>query len=344
MSPEPFVRGQAFAAALCLVAAALLSWALGALIVTGICGAVAFYARHRYRGEVARVGGDVAPHRERLDRIVDGDLQTLLATGVTSSAIMLGFGIPPIDLGLARVTPLLVAIAFVGVYLSSLGDWFVVLPRISGMLGARPCREDQELHPRYPHTWRETTRFWLVHRILAVIVFRFGLSYALTYTLHLYVGLPFGTELIGGAVLGFLASYEKVIPAASFQAGHPSMIVGHTVNHAETKREARRLRVLKHSLRLPLLTKATTTGEMSRREWVYDIAVECVQVVGAHSREGDVPLGSDGSIVFERKPRKIPLRDISGVRPAKTPFHGCRDRCSGINWYCIENPRCFAPK
>ena len=213
------------------------------------------------------------------------------------------------------------------------------------MLGARPCREVEEQHPRYPHTWRETTRFWLVHRILAVIVLRFGLSYALTYTLHRYIALPFGTEIIGGAALGFAATYEKRIPAAGFQAGHPSMIVGHTVNHAETRREPRTVRIFKQSVRIPLLTKATETGQMSPREWVYDIAVEGVQVVQAHTREGDaVPRDPGGAIVYERRPRKIPLRDISGVRPAKTPYHGCRDRCSGINWYCIENPRCFAPK
>jgi hypothetical protein len=338
------VRGQAFALALTLIAASVLSWPLSALILTLVCGVLAFYLRGRYRGELLRARVSVVAHRERLDRIVDGDLQTLLVAGLTPSLLMLGFSLHPVDIGLARVTPLLVAIAAAGVYVSSVADWFIILPRISGMLGARPCRTDQERHPRYPQTWRETTRFWLIHRILAVLIFRFGLSYALTYTLHRYIALPFGTEVIGGAALGFVASYEKVIPSAGLQAGHPSMIVGHTVQHAETRRAPRKLRVLTRSIRVPLLTQAVATGKISPREWVYDIAVEGVQVVEAALREGAVPVDADGSIIYEREPRKIPLRDIGGVKPAKRPFQGCQDRCSGINWYCIENPRCFAPK
>jgi hypothetical protein len=39
------------------------------------------------------------------------------------------------------------------------------------------------------------------------------------------------------------------------------------------------------------------------------------------------------------------VRDARPSEPERAkPFSGCKGGCSGINWYCIENPRCFAPK
>jgi len=54
----------------------------------------------------------------------------------------------------------------------------------------------------------------------------------------------------------------------------------------------------------------------------------------------------DGETVYERDPTKLLVRDVaaSEPEPAKEPFVGCARRCTGINWYCIENPRCFATK
>lgn len=343
MSPEPFVRGQAFTLALLLLAVSLFGWPVAGLITALATGLIAVVLRSRYRSELLATRRDVPPHRERLDRIVDGDLQLLLAVGITAAAIMVGFDVRPLDIGLARATPLLVAIAGAAVYLSSLFDWFVILPRVSGMLGARPCRTEEEHHPRFPHTWRETTRWWIVHRMVAALGLRFGLAYALTLSLHRYISMPAGTKIVAGAGLGFLASYLKVIPAAGFQAGHPTMIVGHTVHHAQTRRIRRHLRLFKRSIPLPL-RRLVETGSVSPREWVYDVALEGVEVVRAQTREGDIPRGTDGEIVYERKPQKIPLRDIAGAAPADPLFEGCIGRCSGINWYCIENPRCFEPK
>jgi hypothetical protein len=336
------VRAHALALAAALLGLSLVGSPLDGLITSSACALLALWLRGRYRSELVAARVNVPPHRERLDRIVDGDLQTVLAVGLTAGGVMLGFGIDPAAVGLSRWTPLMVALAAAGVYLSSLVDWYVILPRISGMLGARPCREDEERHPRFPHTWRETTRWWLVHRSLALLVFRFGLAFALTLSLARHISVPAGASIVAGAALGFAATYLKVIPAAGFQAGHPTMIVGHTVGHAETKRVRRRVRLFGRSIPLPL-TELIEIGEGDGRDWVYDIALEGVQVVPATSREGEVPRTPDGKVRYERRPRKIPLRDIGDTEPAE-PFRGCRDRCSGINWYCIENPDCFRPK
>lgn len=342
MSPEPYVRGQAFVFALALVAESLLGSPLGGLIVLAVCGVSALLLRARYRTELLAARVVVPPHRERLDRIVDGDLQTVLGVGITASAIMIGFGVTPVDIGLAPVTPLLLAVAAGVVYVSSLVDWYVILPRITGMLGARPCRPDREHHPRFPHTWRDTTRWWYIHRIVAALALRFGLAYAITFALHRYISVPAGTTIVVGAALGFLAAYLKAVPYAAMQAGHPTMIVGDTVLRFESIRVWRRVRVLGLSIALPP-KKRVESGELSPREWVYDVALEGVQVVPVREREGKPPRARDGAIEYENRPRKIRLQDIDRCEPAR-PFRGCEERCSGINWYCIENPRCFESK
>jgi len=342
MSPEPYVRAQAFALAALLLAETLLGSPLGGLIVCAACAFVSIGLRAWYRSDILMARVDVPAHRERLDRIVDGDLQTVLAVGFAAGGIMVGFGVPAIDSGLARTTPLLISIAAAAVYLSSLVDWYVILPRISGMLGARPCRNEREHHPRFPHTWRDTTRWWFVHRIVAALALRFGLAYALTLSLRRYILVPEGTEIVAGAALGFLAAYVKAVPAAGMQVGHPTMIVGDTVRRFESTRAARRLRLFGLSIPLPL-KRRVESGTRSPREWVYDVALEGIQVVRAAERERDAPRTTDGLIEYEDRPRKIRLQDLDRCEPSRS-FRGCEGRCSGINWYCIENLRCFESK
>jgi hypothetical protein len=343
LSPEPHVRGQAFALALTLLAESLFASPLIGLVASAACGVAALFLRSRYRSDVLVARVDVPAHRERLDRVVDGDLLTVLAVGITAGALMSGFGVQPLSVGLAKATPLLVVVAAAGLYLSSLVDWFVILPRISGLLGSRPCRRQPKHHPRFPHTWRDTTRWWLIHRMIALIAFRFGLAYALAFTVHEYVSWPFGTTIVVGAGLGFAASYPKQLPHAGWQAGHLTMIIGDTMRVVESTRVARSVNLLGRTITLPIIKKWVPSATLGPREWVYDIALEGVQVVRASEREGPIPRWPDGTIEFENRPRKIRLGNIGPCEPAE-PFHGCEGRCSGINWYCIENPRCFASK
>jgi hypothetical protein len=64
------------------------------------------------------------------------------------------------------------------------------------------------------------------------------------------------------------------------------------------------------------------------------------------AHEGVIPHEPNGGVAYERDPAKLELRDVraSAPEPADPPFTGCEGRCSGINWYCIENPHCFEPK
>ncbi len=47
---------------------------------------------------------------------------------------------------------------------------------------------------------------------------------------------------------------------------------------------------------------------------------------------------------FVSKADRLSLVNHDSARLSPREFSGCAHRCSGINWYCIENPRCFEAK
>jgi hypothetical protein len=244
------------------------------------------------------------------------------------------------EMGVPAAAPTLVAVVAAAIYLSSLVDWYVVLPRISGLLGARPCRPCTGEPPRFPSTWREVTRWWYVHRIAAALVLRFGLSYAVVIAIGPVVDLPVAASVVGGAVVGGLAAYMAAMPKAFMQVGHPTAIVGHTVE----RRRARRkplfgLRFFGRMLRVP--GRRQRWGQPGPREYVGDVSLESVQVTPVAPYEGATPTGG---VEYEKNPVKVPLREVDDYQAADKPFTGCEDGCCGINWYCIENPHCFKSK
>ncbi len=345
MSPEPYVRGQTLVLAILLVASALLGSPLATLVCAVASGLGAWALHANYLQDLLAGGVEPPHHRQRLDAIVTSDVRAALFLGIAISAPLVCFPIYRPDIGQVPATPVLLAATAAGVLLSSLVDWYVILPRVSGMLGVRPCREPLGDHPRFPRTWRETTRWWYVHRIAAALVLRFGLSYAVVLTVERHTSLPGGASLVGGAVGGSFAAYLAAIPTAVWQAGHPSMIVGRTVRRHSVQRTPRAFTVMGQTVRTPW-PKRRVTGSWRPREYVYDVALEAVQLVPAAFRERTIPRDTDGQVVYERDPAKLEVRDVSTGKPepAKRPFSGCRESCSGINWYCIENPRCFATK
>jgi hypothetical protein len=347
MSPEPYVRAQAGALACALLVAVLQGPAIAALTCTGVTALVASVLYMRYRGDLRSARVDVVPqHRERLDLIVAGDVRGALAVGAVAAAFMLVLSVERPDLGIAPISAVLLGVTAAIILLSSLVDWYLILPRISGLRGIRPCREPDTDFPRRPQTWREVTRWWYIHRIIAALALRFGLSFAISLTVAQHMDIPYGASIVAGAAVGFLASYVAAVRKAAWQAGHPSLIVGRTVRRLTVERRPLKITVLGRKLELPYLTRAEV-GEMRPREYVYDVSLEAVQFVAAAKYKGeDVPrYDNDGKVLYERDLAKVLVRDVEASAPEPAePFSGCEGRCSGINWYCIENPRCFATK
>lgn len=345
VSPEPYVRGQALVFTVLLVAAAVLGSPLAALACVIVSGLAARALYVRYRDDLLAGNVEIPRHRKRLDLIVAGNVRAALLVGVIVSALLVGFPIDRPDLGIAAATPVILAFTAAGVLLSSLVDWYVILPRVSGLLGIRPCREPDRDHPRFPKTWRETTRWWYIHRIAAALVLRFGLSYAVVITVAHHTSVPYGASVVGGAAVGGFAAYLAAVPRAIWQAGHPSLIIGRTVRRHGVDRLPRTFTVIGRTIEIPKLTRRVV-GALRPPEYVYDVALESVQLVPVAGREGEVPRDAEGKIAYERDPHKVEVRDVGASKPepAEQPFSGCEGCCSGINWYCIANPRCFATK
>jgi hypothetical protein len=346
MSPDPYVRGQALALAAALVAAAVLGSPIAALVCTAVAALGAWILRARYRGDLLAAGIERVPrHRKALDLMVRGNVRLAVAIGTVSAMVVLIFTSHRPDLGLAPISAVILAVTAAAVFLSSLVDWYVILPRVSGLLGIRPCREPDSDFPRRPETWREVTRWWYIHRIVAAVVLRFGLAFAISLTVSRYTAIPHGAGIVAGAAVGGFASYMAAAWDAFWQAGHLTLMVGRTVQRREIDRVPRTIAIFGRAVQLPFLTRGIA-GSVLPREYVYDVALEAVQLAPAEPREqGQPPRNGGGAVLYERDPAKLLVKDIDASRPKPArPFIGCRGRCSGINWYCIENPRCFKNK
>jgi len=276
--------------------------------------------------------------------MVVGLVRLTVLVGLVSGIAML-FALKRPDLGIAPISTAILALTAAVILLSSLVDWFIILPRMSGLLGIRPCRDPDTDFPRRPETWREVTRWWYIHRIVAAVALRFGLSLAIALTLTHHIAVPLGAGLVAGALVGGFASYLAAAWDAFWQAGHLTLIVGRTVERHEVRRVPRAIKIRERELRLPFFSEGLA-GPIQQREYVYDVALEGVQLTQAEAREGvDVPRHEDGRILYERNPAKLLVKSVGASQPEPAaPFAGCHGRCSGINWYCIENPRCFKNK
>jgi hypothetical protein len=351
MSPDPIIRGQAVVSVGLLVGTILLGAEAEGLACAGAVGALGFLLWLRYRGDVRSSGtrGETRTQRARLDVFVAGDLRLAVAVPVAVGTIVLVYrhGAPS-DVGTLRSVLTAISIVWSVIYLSSLVDWYVVLPRISGQLGFRPCRAGDADHaaPRYPKSWRETTRVWYLHRLVTALVVRYGISYAATLAISGLVSFPLGSRL---AVVGGLSILNAYGPVALLPIGreafHVRIQVGQTVRRIQTERVKGQWRLgpLHLSTTAPDRTpKAISLGE---REYVYDVSAEGVDLVSASGREREDP--PPGGPRFVRSPTPVRAKDMDALEPCPEgeEFRGCENgRCSGINWYCVENPEAFDQK
>jgi hypothetical protein len=330
MSPLPYVRAQAVALAVLLIASGVLGASLLALLCALGSVAGAALLSLRYRHDVAVSGATIPPHRARLDDVVSGDAVAALGSATLLVVVSLAFGVSPGSdaAATARVAIGFLAIAAAAIYLSSLVDWYLILPRVSGQLGARPCRDRDPRFP-FPHSWKEVTRWWYIHRIVATVAFRFLLAAAIASVLGQFIGAGEEAKIIAGLVLGVFATYFSTLSSAVFQGAQPRILVGETVIvRARPRRQW-----------WPPFSKVYPP-DLDSRQYVVDVSLEGIHMTAAAPREQlDLP-----DPRFVREVDRLPLVNHDSARLSPREFSGCAHRCSGINWYCIKNPRCFEAK
>lgn len=316
MSPEPWVRMHAAAVCAALIGTVVLGGQVVVLATGGMLALFVFGMWRKYQRDVLLSRAEVPPHRDRLDVLVAGDARASLlpplVLGVSAAVMSPAVPHTPFYVLDSVATVALVAVV---VYGSSLFDWYVTLPRMTGLLGPRPCRRDEKFKT-FPRTWREVTRWWYFHRMVADFVLVYGVALALGMVAAGLTGAssPW-VDLSFTAVFGTLGAYQKAILPAAKEFMHPRLIVGSTV-----------------------------TNRFRERRYVYDVAMEGVQVVPAEKFEKRAEeLLPDQRPAYEGKPERVPLTAVDEFKDAER-YTGCDRRCVGISWYCIENEDCFKPK
>lgn len=324
-----------------LVAVSAASDAAPLAACTGIVSMLWLLTMHvKYLRDVARTTSWIPDHREELDRVVAIEpLFTIVPATVFATFIWTGHLQPLVDAPALHdiVSPLTPTAAVI--WGSSLVDWYLILPRVSGQLGQRPCRaaEEGERFP-FPETWREVTRWWYIHRSIGTLAFRLGLIFAAGALAGSLSDLGLLARLFGWTITFAFGGYALLTIWRGFtlarqvkQAGHVKGIVGQTVR---IERRAGERHPWLFWRELPAL-------HFVGRRYIVDVALESIQHVWAEPREEE-----DLSSLprFEKEVDTLELADVGALKLGHPKFSGCAGRCSGINWYCIENPRCFQTK
>ncbi|HEU6443723.1 MAG TPA: hypothetical protein VFL61_01560 [Gaiellaceae bacterium] len=268
------------------------------LLVSGAVLHVFVYARRRQRDPLA--------HRVRDDRRVVAQWTAAALVGL-ASAVATWFA-PALTFTQREVVFFAVGavIFFSAVYGSALIDWYYITPSLAGLVGSAPCETARN------GRWVGLTNIWYFHRLVATV-------------------LASGTLI---AVPGMLASTADSDTA---QGAWTLLSIGVATIVLATNRDYASVVTFLKNPRLSvgdvvLLIREAWGGD-PQRVYVADVAVEGAKV---KRLDGDDFAGAP----FAHKEDTTMLND-EVARCVKDPKERpiCRDgNCSGVNWYCRNNP------
>jgi hypothetical protein len=184
---------------LALVGRSEAAYANGAYIV--IC--VGLYASYRITARAPF--RPIPPHRQALDQLVERQSLCAGAAGLLSLAAVNFANIGPFHV--TRILVAILAAAVIGsiiVFLSSIVDWWWILPRIAGIFRPAPCQCEGGEH------WTGVTSIWLFHRGLATVVVSGALTsvpayMATTTTGHTATAYTVAAGVFGGTLAAFFS-------------------------------------------------------------------------------------------------------------------------------------------
>jgi len=199
-------------------------------------------------------------------------------------------------------------------FLSSLVDWYYVLPRRDGLIGPPPCKAPEESR------WQRVTWFWSVHRLIAAMAV-IGSVYGLAVGVGLWLNSrnPELSNGIGGTVAVLLAvvtffgrRYLAYIAHVWHELFSPSPALG---EHLETKVEGEPISgyVFNVSIeRFDLLNEDDVITHVSHG----DVAKQCHHdtnttlcrekcVRGNADAKGRPPTGGHGGCLYETEERYL---------------------------------------
>lgn len=201
-----------------------------------------------------------------------------------------------------------------GIYLSALVDWFVILPKVSGISCPAPCERPGR------QRWAGITALWCFHRGLARIVVpvvligcpaaigaitKSGPGRAICFTVAAIVSVYLADyELQGKKALGFSLNGRRYVGDAVWLV--------HETPYEVTRRAGYLVDVAAEGGKFKYLTD---DGDYAGAPFDYK-----------HDDDGP-PVALDK------------LNDRPRVQQAVAP---CGERCTGVNWYCWRNPLAYS--
>jgi hypothetical protein len=196
------------------------------------------------------------------------------------------------------------------IYLSTLVDWYYVLPRVSGLVCRPPCRSRSE------SDWITVTRVWMAHRWLTTV-----LGPIVSGALMIGAFVYYSTSYIGAMD----AKTQVTLVAGSFAAALLGAVVGVGLQFS--------LLISLDEILNPTRIIGQLVRYRGRQHYVVDVSLQGTKL---NPVEGTAKYG--GEPFRRKKGELVKWKDVT-VDPTLPPFQGCDRMCSGVNYYCDNNWR-----
>ena len=259
-----------------------------------------------------RLNREASAHRRQLDRIVRRQWIGAAASSLLIALVCAQFDLTPLSGSSQLVAALIVGVVVgtIGVFLSSLVDWYVILPKVSGLWPA-PCEANDG------ERWKYTTCIWYFHRAMATAV-----VYLVVVGVPTYMGdISSGSAIVAWAsvatIVAIVAGYFfRGMFLAFWYAFNPPLLLGDQV-FVDVPEEG--------------------DGDMSlrrHRAYVVDVSLQGAKykiLDDGHYLRGRFISKDDGH---------IPIQRLGAAKaPKNLKSAPCAGGCSGVNWYCRHNPK-----
>jgi hypothetical protein len=260
-----------------------------------------------------RRGGRLVPaHRRALDRWAAGQWLAVAILGAGGSAAIRAAAWRPFAHVGMVFTVLAVGwvVLWAGVYLSSVLDWYLIMPKVAGISCPAPC--ERPGHQR----WAGITALWCFHRGVARLLVPFVL-----------IGCPTAVGALtasgGGRAVAFALAAALALYMAEVELeGKAAVSYG--------------LNPRRHIGDAVLLLREDRDSVWRVPAYLVDVSAE-----GGKFKylEAD---GAYGGLPFEKKhdddEEVVTLKDLSRRRLVSDAVAPCAHACTGVNWYCWRNP------
>lgn len=247
-------------------------------------------------------------HRRRLDLVVR--VQWLgIGVAATATATALGrFDFAPLAAAvpIAQTVVIGLTVAAPAVYLSSLVDWYWILPKVSGMAGQAPCERVGG------EAFAGVTKIWLFHRAAATAIVTFVLAGVPGYMAANSTDGGEGAAwvIFGSALAIGYNSLNNGLTTAFRYAFDPPRYVGDLVR-----------------------VRAHPEDSELADAYLVDASIHGMKYKLLSDTDGSDPR-------FIDKGDRVRMDAVATTPRVRDPVAPCPgvENCRAVNWYCFRNP------